>query len=144
MTWLQVRDGASGPLSQAFGVNAIPHTFTIDADGVLQDEHIGDGGIEGKLKKLCSRARQLGKLPRAERPVRDRYFPVTDVPDSGVRVILRPSTLDILKAEPGHLRSRQVSGREDAGVACGAAVSVERNQRPSAAAMAQRISQVAD
>lgn len=59
MTWLQVRDGASGPLSQAFGVNVIPHTFTIDADGVLQDEHIGDGGIEGKLKKLCSRARQL-------------------------------------------------------------------------------------
>lgn len=59
MTWLQVRDGASGPLSQAFGVNVIPHTFTIDADGVLQDEHIGDGGIEGKLEKLCSRGRQL-------------------------------------------------------------------------------------
>jgi len=59
MTWLQVRDGAMGPLSQAFGVNAIPHTFTIDADGVLQDEHIGDGSIDGKLKKLCARAREL-------------------------------------------------------------------------------------
>jgi hypothetical protein len=42
-----------------FGVNAIPHTFTIDADGVLQDEHIGDASIEGKLKKLLVRAREL-------------------------------------------------------------------------------------
>ena len=36
-------------------VNAIPHTFTIYADGVLQDEHIGDASIEGKLKKLSPR-----------------------------------------------------------------------------------------
>jgi hypothetical protein len=42
-----------------FAVNAIPHTFTIDADGVLQDEHIGDASIEGKLKKLLARAREL-------------------------------------------------------------------------------------
>ena len=42
-----------------FGVQAIPHTFTIDADGVLQDEHIGDASIEGKLKKLVGRAREL-------------------------------------------------------------------------------------
>jgi hypothetical protein len=40
-----------------FGVTAIPHTFTIDADGVLQDEHIGDAAIEGKLKKLIAHAR---------------------------------------------------------------------------------------
>jgi hypothetical protein len=42
-----------------FAVNAIPHTFTIDADGVLQDEHIGDASIEGKLKKLIAHAREL-------------------------------------------------------------------------------------
>jgi thiol-disulfide isomerase/thioredoxin len=64
MTWLQVRDGGwTGPLSTRFGVNAIPHTFTIDADGALQDEHIGDESIEGKLKKLCEEARRLQEAP---------------------------------------------------------------------------------
>jgi thiol-disulfide isomerase/thioredoxin len=65
MTWLQYRDGGfEGPLSRLFGVNAIPHTFTIDADGVLQDEHVGDASIEGKLKKLCARARELEEAPK--------------------------------------------------------------------------------
>jgi thiol-disulfide isomerase/thioredoxin len=60
MTWLQYRDdGFTGPIAKGFGVQAIPHTFTIDADGVLQDEHIGDASIEGKLKKLVNRAREL-------------------------------------------------------------------------------------
>jgi thiol-disulfide isomerase/thioredoxin len=60
MTWPQYRDGSfRGPISRLFAVNAIPHTFTIDADGVLQDEHIGDASIEGKLKKLIARAREL-------------------------------------------------------------------------------------
>ena len=60
MTWPQYRDGGfTGPIAKMFGVNAIPHTFTIDADGVLQDEHIGDASIEGKLKKLLARAREL-------------------------------------------------------------------------------------
>jgi thiol-disulfide isomerase/thioredoxin len=60
MTWLQYRDGYfGGPLSKLFGVNAIPHTFTIDADGVLQEEHIGDASIEGKLNKLLVRAREV-------------------------------------------------------------------------------------
>jgi hypothetical protein len=59
MTWLQYRDGGfDGPLTKMFEVNAIPHTFTIDADGVLQDEHIGDASIEGKLKMLIARARE--------------------------------------------------------------------------------------
>lgn len=59
MTWLQYWDGGfNGSLSKLFGVNAIPHTFTVDADGVLQDEHIGDADIEGKLKKLISQAEQ--------------------------------------------------------------------------------------
>ena len=44
-------------VAKMFGVTAIPHTFTIDADGVLQDEYIGDAVIEGKLKKLIARAR---------------------------------------------------------------------------------------
>jgi len=66
MTWLQVRDGGwTGPLATGFGVNAIPHTFTIDADGVMQDEHIGDESIERKLKKLCEQARKLQEAPKA-------------------------------------------------------------------------------
>jgi peroxiredoxin len=60
MTWPQYRDGGfAGPVAKEFRVAAIPHTFTIDADGVLQDEHIGDASIEGKLKKLVARAREL-------------------------------------------------------------------------------------
>jgi len=60
MTWPQYRDASfGGPIAKMFGVNAIPHTFTIDADGVLQDEHIGDASIEGKLKKLLVRGREL-------------------------------------------------------------------------------------
>jgi hypothetical protein len=60
MTWPQYYDGGfTGPISKLFGVQAIPHTFTIDADGVLQDEHIGDASIEGKLKKWVGRAREL-------------------------------------------------------------------------------------
>jgi thiol-disulfide isomerase/thioredoxin len=60
MTWLQYWDGGfDAPIAKGFGVHSIPHTFTIDADGVLQDEHIGDAAIEGKLKKLVARAREL-------------------------------------------------------------------------------------
>jgi thiol-disulfide isomerase/thioredoxin len=60
MTWLQYRDGGfGGSIAKMFGVSAIPHTFTVDADGVLQDEHIGDASIEGKLKKLLAQAREL-------------------------------------------------------------------------------------
>jgi thiol-disulfide isomerase/thioredoxin len=66
MTWLHYRDGGfTGPISRMFGVESIPHTFTIDADGVLQDEQIGDASIEGKLKKLVGRAREL---QTAEKP----------------------------------------------------------------------------
>jgi thiol-disulfide isomerase/thioredoxin len=60
MTWLQYRDGGfTAPISKMFAVTAIPHTFTIDADGVLQDEHIGDASIEGKIKKLVAHAREM-------------------------------------------------------------------------------------
>jgi peroxiredoxin len=60
MTWPQYRDGGfTGPVAKMFGVTAIPHTFTIDADGVLQEEHVGDASIEGKLKKLLAQAREV-------------------------------------------------------------------------------------
>jgi thiol-disulfide isomerase/thioredoxin len=64
MTWLNYRDGGfEGSLATLFDVHAIPHTFTIDADGVLQDEHVGDADIEGKLKKQIARARELEAVP---------------------------------------------------------------------------------
>ena len=66
MTWPQYRDGGfGGPVAKMFDVTAIPNTFTIDADGVLQAEHIGDASIEGKLKKLIAQAREL---PSPETP----------------------------------------------------------------------------
>ena len=59
MTWMQYRDGGfEGGIARLFGVRAIPATFTIDADGVLQDQHVGDADIEGNLKKLVARAAQ--------------------------------------------------------------------------------------
>jgi thiol-disulfide isomerase/thioredoxin len=59
MTWPQYFDhGFAGPVAKSFAVQAIPHTFTIDADGILQDEHVGDAAIEGKLKKLIKRAQE--------------------------------------------------------------------------------------
>ena len=65
MTWSQYRDGGfTGPVATLFGVRVIPQTFTIDADGVLQDQHIGDAAIEGKLKKLVSRA-EAAQPPKA-------------------------------------------------------------------------------
>ena len=57
MTWMQYRDGYfTGPVSTLFAVKAIPSTFTIDADGVLEDQHVGDASVEGKIKKLIARA----------------------------------------------------------------------------------------
>ena len=58
MTWVQYRD-ADHKLSEQFGVNAIPHYFTIDSDGVLTAEMLGEGSdVEGKLRKLIKRARE--------------------------------------------------------------------------------------
>jgi thiol-disulfide isomerase/thioredoxin len=57
MTWVQYRD-ADHALSKKFGVEAIPHYFTIDSDGVLTAEMLGSGSdVEGKLKKLIARAK---------------------------------------------------------------------------------------
>jgi len=33
---------------------AFTRTFTVDADGVLQEEHVGDTSTERKLKKLLA------------------------------------------------------------------------------------------
>jgi peroxiredoxin len=72
MTWPQYRDGGfTGPIAKMFGVEAIPHTFTIDADGVLQDEHIGDASIEGKLKKLIERAQKVASQRKMQEAGKD-------------------------------------------------------------------------
>lgn len=58
MTWPQYRD-ADHALTNQFGIHAIPHYFTIDSDGVLTSEILGEGSdVEGKLKKLLAKARQ--------------------------------------------------------------------------------------
>jgi thiol-disulfide isomerase/thioredoxin len=57
MTWTQYRDGGfDGPIASQFNVKAIPTTFTIDANGFVQDQQVGDGEIEVKLKKLLAAA----------------------------------------------------------------------------------------
>jgi hypothetical protein len=49
-------------MAQLFGVRSIPHTFTIDSDGVLREEQVGDASIEGKLKKLVAQARETHEI----------------------------------------------------------------------------------
>ena len=59
MAWLQYRD-ADHSLSDEFGINSIPHYFTIDSDGVLTAEMLGSGSnVEGKLKKLIAKALEV-------------------------------------------------------------------------------------
>jgi thiol-disulfide isomerase/thioredoxin len=63
MTWVQYRD-ADHSLSRDFGVESIPHYFTIDSDGVLTAEMLGSGSdVEGKLKKLIARAKAAHSEP---------------------------------------------------------------------------------
>jgi len=67
MLWPQYCDGGfTGSIARIFNVREIPHTFTIDADGVLQDEHIGDASLEGKIKKLVARAQELQTSVKAK------------------------------------------------------------------------------
>jgi Thiol-disulfide isomerase and thioredoxins len=67
MTWTQChQDGFDGNVAKLFNVRAIPSTFSIDADGVMEDQHVGDANIEGKLKKMIARAVELSsKNPTA-------------------------------------------------------------------------------
>jgi thiol-disulfide isomerase/thioredoxin len=65
MTWVQYRD-TDHSLSTEFGIDAIPHYFTIDSDGVLTAEMLGeDADVEGKLKKLIAKA-EAAKVQAAE------------------------------------------------------------------------------
>ena len=62
MTWVQYRD-MDHKLADAFGVSEIPHYFTIDADGVLTSEKMGEGsGVEETLKKLIAKAQEEKKV----------------------------------------------------------------------------------
>jgi thiol-disulfide isomerase/thioredoxin len=66
MTWFQYRDGGfEGPMAKMFSVDAIPATFSIDADGVLEDQHVGDENIEGKLKKMIAHAAETANAKPA-------------------------------------------------------------------------------
>ena len=57
MSWPQVRDEGHA-LSQVYGVDALPHTFTIDADGALVSEVVGVGAddVEGRVRALIAKA----------------------------------------------------------------------------------------
>ncbi|MGA2890989.1 MAG: TlpA disulfide reductase family protein [Terracidiphilus sp.] len=71
MTWMQYRDGGfDSRIAKQFNVTAIPATFTIDADGVLEDQHMGDANIEGKLKKLIAQAVEVAN--RKPAPAADK------------------------------------------------------------------------
>jgi peroxiredoxin/Zn ribbon nucleic-acid-binding protein len=66
MTWPQYRD-ADGALSRVYGVNAIPHYFSIDADGVLQNVQVGSGAdVEGEVRKLLNKAHDAEKKKAKE------------------------------------------------------------------------------
>ena len=66
MTWPQYRD-ADGALSRTYGVNAIPHYFSIDADGVLQNVQVGSGAdVEGEVRKLLNKAHDAEKKKAKE------------------------------------------------------------------------------
>lgn len=63
MTWMHYRD-ADHSLTREFGINSIPHYFTIDSDGVLTAEVVGSGNnVEGRLKKLVAKAREAHPAP---------------------------------------------------------------------------------
>jgi thiol-disulfide isomerase/thioredoxin len=68
MTWIQYRD-ADHKLGTLFEINAIPHYFTIDSDGVLTAEVLGSGNnVEGKLKKLIAKAKQVNARTASAAP----------------------------------------------------------------------------
>ena len=76
MSWVQFRD-ADHSLSKRFGIEAIPHYFTIDSDGVLTAEMMGSGSdVEGKLKKLIARAKAA--KPRERRGGAGQLVEFTD------------------------------------------------------------------
>jgi thiol-disulfide isomerase/thioredoxin len=73
MTWPQYRDGGySGEISRLYGVQGVPTTAIIDADGVLQRQFVGSEDIEGKLKQLVALAAEAQKhAPATSQPGKD-------------------------------------------------------------------------
>ena len=76
MSWPQVLD-AGHAFSNSYGVDALPHYFTIDADGALESEvvGVGDDDIEARVRDLIRKAnleahprRKLDKIPVAPQP----------------------------------------------------------------------------
>ena len=61
MTWLQYRDdGSANSLAGQFGVKQVPATFSINAEGILEDQNlVGDERIDDKLKKLIAQAVEM-------------------------------------------------------------------------------------
>ena len=57
MSWPQVLDSAH-TLSDSYGVDGLPHYFTIDADGALQSEvvGVGDDDLESRVRLLLAKA----------------------------------------------------------------------------------------
>ncbi|MGA7155243.1 MAG: redoxin family protein [Acidobacteriaceae bacterium] len=67
MTWVQYRD-ADHKLADAFGVTSIPRYFTIDSDGVLTSEMMGEGAdVEGTLRKLITKAEEAKQMRASAR-----------------------------------------------------------------------------
>lgn len=68
MSWPQVLD-TDHRLSSIYGVESLPHYFTIDADGALQSEVIGvgDDNIEARLRTLIDKANREAN-PRRKLP----------------------------------------------------------------------------
>jgi len=62
MTWNQYLD-TDHSVTKMFGINAIPHYFTIDANGVLMAENVGSGSnIDGRIRKLVMQAKEQRQL----------------------------------------------------------------------------------
>ena len=69
MSWPQVLD-TDRKLSNTYGVDSLPHYFTIDADGALQSEVIGTGDddIQARLQTLITKANREAN-PRRKLPI---------------------------------------------------------------------------
>ncbi len=72
MTWNQYRD-TTHKLTEAFGINSIPHYFTIDSDGVLTAENVGSGSMsDTRIEQLVQRARQQAAASHNQSAMADR------------------------------------------------------------------------
>ncbi len=85
MTWPQILD-TNHKLSNTYGVDSLPHYFTIDADGALQSEVIGvgDDNIEARLRKLIARANREAN-PRRKLPLPSLPVPSLPIPSANAQ-----------------------------------------------------------